>query len=229
MKVITDIECLPNFFCIVFAELDGEGIIAYEISSRRDDREYIIATILAYTLLAYNSHHYDDILMNYLIHSPDCTNYDLYLISKAIIDGDRDTIRPYKYNKPFDSIDVMTMIASSKLRVSLKHLQVVTNWHNVEEFECDWNEPLPEERWDDCIDYCKNDVLSLKHVCKLLKKDFELREYVQERKGFECRSMSPVSIAEMDMANAVAKKLGYSDTRKFMRDTVDKNSHVKKK
>ena len=224
MKVITDVECTSNFFCIVFAELDGEGIIAYEISSRRDDREYIIATILAYTLLAYNSHHYDDILMNYLIHNPDCTNHDLYLISKAIIDGDRDTIRPYKYNKPFDSIDVMTMIASSKLRVSLKHLQVVTNWHNVEEFECDWNKPLPEERWDDCIDYCKNDVLSLKHVCKLLKKDFELREFVQETTGIECRSKDPVKIAEYAMSEAIAKGLGYKSTDVFIRETVKSNT-----
>jgi len=225
LKVCYDIECVPNFFCIVFSPLDSDKVVSYEISERRDDRDQIKKVAEGYKLIGYNSHGYDDIMLRFLFDNMDCNNMDLYRMSKAIISKDRDTVNNYKYKKGLESIDIMTFLASSKLRKSLKHLQVVIKWHNLEEFEVDWDAELPKDRWDPCISYCVNDVLSLKAVCKELTKGFALREFVHEQTGLNVESLDPVKIAEYTMSQSIAKGLGM-EVDWFMRKTVNENVPV---
>jgi hypothetical protein len=151
---------------------------------------------------------------------------DLYKVSKDIITNNCAKYKKYKKDGSMESVDIMTMLASSKLRVSLKHLQVVINWHNVQEFEVDWDSELPMDQWDACIEYCFNDVLSLKAVCETLSKDFELRKFVQNTTGILCHSKDPVKIAEYTMAQAIAESKGL-DTDSFIWDTVESNVPVR--
>ena len=150
---------------------------------------------------------------------------DLYRMSKAIINNDRDVVNYYKYEQSIESIDIMTFLASSKLRVSLKHLQVIIKWHNLEEFEVDWDAPLPEERWEACIKYCINDVLSLKAVCKELESGFKLREFVAGETGLNVESKDPVKIAEYTMSKAIAEAEGMN-VDKWMRKKINENRPV---
>jgi len=221
-KLVYDIECLPNFFCVVFSELEGDKTLSFEISSRIDQRNVIISIIKKFKLIGYNSNHYDDILLEYLLKTPKCTNYELYLMSKKIIDNEKHN---YKYNRVIESIDIMTMLASSKLRVSLKHLQVIIKWDNVLEFEVDWNKELDESLFDECIEYCINDVLSLKAVCDNLKSGFELRDYVYETTGLDCYSRDPVKIAEYTMSKVIGESQG-KDVDYFIRETINSNEEI---
>lgn len=224
-KLVYDIECLPNFFCVVFSELEGDTTVAYEIHEHKDQRREIIAMCQTYQLISYNGHGYDDIMIKFLIANTDCVNEDLYQMSKAIINRDRDVVNYYKYKEGPESIDIMTQLASSKLRVGLKHLQVTIKWPNLEEFEVDWDKDLPEDRWEACIKYCVNDVLSLKAVCHARKKDFALRDYVAEQTGLSVHSKDPVKIAEYTMSDTVAKSQGKS-VDSWMRKTINKNEPV---
>lgn len=220
-KIIYDIESLPNFFCIVFSELEGNKTITYEISSRVNQRKEILKVCKSYWLIGYNNLHYDDILLNYIHRTPNCTAKTINKVSQGIINSTKYLYYPYKKGS-FTTSDVLPLLASSKLRVSLKHLQIITKWHNVQEFEIDWTKDLPESEWDNCIDYCINDVLSLKHVCKTLKKDFELRDYVFKTTGQNGYSKDPVKIAEYAMCDAIAKGLG-KNTEAFISETKENN------
>src|SRR6185312_15089104 len=210
-KVVEDSEVLPNFFCKVFQDMDSDKTIVCEISERRNDIKMIQTIAANYVLVNYNGSGYDDIILNYLLKNPDATNEQLYLLSKAVIDKDYEYYKPWKYGKTFDSIDVMTMLASSALRVSLKHLQVITQWHKVQEFEVDWDAPLPLEDFDKCIEYCINDVELLKHVCKLKKKDFENREKINEITSIDTRSMDGVNIGVALLMQEYTKVTGHKE------------------
>lgn len=231
-KVIYDIESLPNYFCVVFAQLNGDGIKKYEISSRRNDRDEILEMAKYSILIAHNAHGYDNLLMNYIFDNQTCTAQDINFISQTIIKAGKfenkqnrdlkNILYPYRHGRYFDSIDTMTLLASSKLRVSLKHLQVMIKWHNVLEFECNWEVDLPEDQWDECLDYCVNDVLSLKEVCLTLHKDFTLRDFVHETTGLDVHSKDPVKIAELTMCAAIAAG-NEEQVGTFMYETTQQN------
>lgn len=193
-KIVYDIEVLPNFFVGVFLDLETNRYVTCEISERKNDIVLLKKIFKHYTVIGYNNHHYDDIVCNFILTENNITNQGIYTISKAIIKNNYDIYKKYKYNKPFDSIDLMKMLASSALRVSLKHLQVITKWEKVEEFEVDWDSPLDIKLFDKCIDYCINDVKSTAHVCKLKNKDFVNREKINLLTNVDTRSMDGVNI-----------------------------------
>lgn len=220
--VIYDLEVLPNYFCGVFEAIDSDKCIVYEISKDRNDSYLIKAMANNFTLVGYNNHHYDDVFINFLLKEKIVTNEKLYYLSSLLVkrkeslrDEEKQFLNRYKYNKPFDSIDVLTMLASSKLRVSLKHLQVKIKWHRVQDYEVDWTKPLPCSDWGTLIDYCKNDVKSLKAVVKAKEKDFILRDQIQQKYGLDFRSMDGVKIAETLLCTHIAKQKGI-DIKEFM-------------
>ena len=204
---------------------------SYEISKRRNQRKQIVLIINNYNLISYNGNNYDDILLNYINEAPDCDERSINVLSQAIIKYGRtkdenilNIYKPFKYGL-VNSQDVMTMLASSKIRVSLKHLQVIIKWENVQEFECDWTVDLPEARWDECIKYCENDVLSLEAVCLQLEKDFQLRDFVEKQTGLDVKSKDPVKIAEYTMCKAITGLTGRNLDRK-MRQMANNNTRI---
>jgi hypothetical protein len=220
--VIYDLEVLPNFFCGVFEAIDSDKCVVYEISNEKNDSHLIKVMAMNFTLVGYNNHHYDDLFINMLLKEKDITNEKLYYLSslcvkrkECLTDNEKRHLNKYKYNKSFDSIDVLTMLASSKLRVSLKHLQVKIKWHRVQDFEVDWTQPLPEIDWETLIDYCINDVKSLKAVVRTKEKDFILRDQIQEKYGLDFRSMDGVKIAETLLCTHIAEQKGI-DIKEFI-------------
>lgn len=222
--VIYDLEVLPNYFCGVFEAIDSNKCVVYEISNEKNDSRLIKVMAMNFTLVGYNNHHYDDLFINMLLKEKDITNEKLYYLSslcvkrkECLTDNEKRHLNKYKYNKPFDSIDVLTMLASSKLRVSLKHLQVKIKWHRVQDYEVDWTKPLPQSDWGTLINYCINDVKSLKAVVKTKEKDFILRDQIQEKYGLDFRSMDGVKIAEALLCTHIAEQKGI-DIKDFMYD-----------
>jgi len=220
--VIYDWEVFSNFACICFESLWSDQKLVVEISNRVNTSKQLKSITDWYTLVGYNNHNYDDPLTQMLLTKKNVTNEDLFKMSQSLVknsyarsDEERKAINRYNYNKEFDSIDFMTMLASSKLRVSLKHLQVKIKWPKVLDFEVDWNEELPEERFDEAISYCFNDVSSLKAVVLSKAKDLDLRDKIQAKYGMDFRSMDGVKIAETMLCTHIAKGLGV-DLKEFM-------------
>ena len=110
--------------------------------------------------VGYNNHHYDDVIINYIIDfylrmknlTQKRINSSLFGLSQTIIDseeGNIDSWKKWKYLHCFKSMDLLTMMFSSKLRVGLKPMQVTMMFPNVQEYDGDFNEPIPVDKIDE--------------------------------------------------------------------------------
>ena len=220
--MIYDIEVFPNVFHCVVKDTDNEKLYKFEISERINQIEPLVTffTNKNYLLCGYNNKHYDDVIINYIIDYADVmlhkSVYDitksLFNLSQTLItseDGSIDRIKRWKYANYFESMDLLTMMFSSKLRVGLKSMQITMKYENVQEYDGDFNSFLPKDKIDEMISYNINDVNS---TCALFaqlveKGDIDLRLFIEKEYGFNALSMDSVKFGETLLAKKVCEEL----------------------
>ena len=207
--VVYDIEIFPNCFHCCCKDTETQELYKFEISKRKNQLTMLIDFFISKGTMfcGYNNHHYDDVIINYIIDFQDkmmnlhwyriCDS--LYNLSNTIInseEGDIDKFKRWKYAHYFHSMDLLTMQFSSKLRVGLKEMQVTMLYENVQEYDGDFNKPISENSIDEMIAYNINDVNSTESLLTKLKPDIELRLFIEEEYGIECLSMDSVKFGE---------------------------------
>ena len=207
--VVYDIEIFPNCFHCCCKDTETQELYKFEISKRKNQLTMLIDFFISKGTMfcGYNNHHYDDVIINYIIDFRDemmnlhwyriCDS--LYNLSNTIInseEGDIDKFKRWKYAHYFHSMDLLTMQFSSKLRVGLKEMQVTMLYENVQEYDGDFNKPISENSIDEMIAYNINDVNSTESLLTKLKPDIELRLFIEEEYGIECLSMDSVKFGE---------------------------------
>ena len=207
--VVYDIEIFPNCFHCCCKDTETQELYKFEISKRKNQLTMLIDFFVSKGTMfcGYNNHHYDDVIINYIIDFRDemmnlhwyriCDS--LYNLSNTIInseEGDTDKFKRWKYAHYFHSMDLLTMQFSSKLRVGLKEMQVTMLYENVQEYDGDFNKPISEDSIDEMIAYNINDVNSTESLLTKLKPDIELRLFIEEEYGIECLSMDSVKFGE---------------------------------
>ena len=159
-------------------------------------------------MCGYNNKHYDDIIINYIIHfcnrmkrlgySKICSS--LYYLSKEIISSEKtgniDKIKVYKYANYFYSFDLMMMLYSAKQQKSLKEIEILLHMPNVQEYEGSFDLQIQECDIDAMIEYNVNDVEATETLLNKVKEDVELRLEVEKEWGFDALSMSGVRFGE---------------------------------
>lgn len=167
----------------------------------------------------YNNLHYDNPIINYIIEYEDklmqyniptiCSS--IFNLSKTITTSSEDNIdawKHWKYQIWFDTFDILTMLYSNKLRVSLKEIQVTMQYPNVQEFVCDWTKPLPLEDFDSMIDYNINDIESTSELLNRCKKDVDLRIAIEDEYGVRVLSKDGVNIGMKILTQKYLEKTG---------------------
>lgn len=167
--VIFDCEVTKNFFGIVIKELDKEPIKMYNPSPLD------VAQLLKYRLVGFNNLKYDNHILYARILGAD--NYSLYLRSKDLIDGKKDA--EFKRAKDISWTDVLDF---SSEKMSLKKFEIKYNLPH-REFPMKWDQEVPEDRWDELMDYCTNDVIATEALFKILAPDFTARKILAELSG----------------------------------------------
>lgn len=153
----------------------------------------------------YNNIHFDNPIVNYMIdyyYGLSKLSYDkvcesLYNMSKIIItskDGQEDQWKKWKYQQWFESFDILTMLYSTQLRVGLKEMQVTMQYPNVQEFVYDWSKPLPEDLFEEMIQYNINDIESTAELLERCKKEVDLRIAIEDEYGVRVLSKDGVNI-----------------------------------
>lgn len=153
----------------------------------------------------YNNIHFDNPIVNYMIDyyyrlsklSYDKVCESLYNMSKIIItskDGQEDQWKKWKYQQWFESFDILTMLYSTQLRVGLKEMQVTMQYPNVQEFVYDWSKPLPEDLFEEMIQYNINDIESTAELLERCKKEVDLRIAIEDEYGVRVLSKDGVNI-----------------------------------
>ena len=209
--VVFDIEIFINFFCCSFRNTETLEINTFEISERKDDtKEFIKFLQNDFYFTGYNNIHFDNPISNYII---DYFNNDrftalqktqsIFNLAQVIIsDKTSKSWYKWKYANYFESIDLLTMMFSQNLRVSLKELQVTLMYPKVQEFVIDWKKALDIDKFDDVIKYNHNDILSTEALINYvdsngkysIQNDLKLRLDIKREYGIECLSKDGVGI-----------------------------------
>ena len=237
--VVYDIEIFPNCFHCCCKDTEIGQLYKFEISERKNQLEELVDFFLSVgqqnmrMFCGYNNHHYDDVIINYII---DYYNkltglsylricQSLFNLSQTIVEdeeGSREKVKRWKYAHYFESMDLLTMMFSQKLRVGLKTMQATMHYCNVYEYEGDFNEPIPSTEIDSMIEYNINDVESTEELLNRLKDQIDLRLFIEKEHGIDCLSMDSVKMAETFLLEEYSKKSGIpKNVIKEMRSPMD--------
>lgn len=233
--VVYDIEIFPNVFHCCCKDTENGNIYKYEISERKNQLEDLIKMFLTPGLIfcGYNNHHYDDMILNYIIdyqHKLTGLPYrrtcqSLFNLSQYIVEDkeeSREKLKRWKYAHYFKSMDLLTMMFSQKLRVGLKTMQVTMHYKNVQEYNGDFETSLPIDEIDKMIAYNTNDVESTTELLNQLEKEIELRLFIEQEHGIDCLSMDSVKMAETFLLEKYSEKSGIpKNVIKEMRSPMD--------
>lgn len=235
--IVYDIEVFPNFFHCTCKDTESNELYLFEISERKTQISELTDFFLNKDRLfcGYNNHHYDDVLINYITdysHSlsrKHCiiATQSIFNLSQTIISSEDSSIERYKrwkYAKYFDSMDLLTMMFSSKLRVGLKEMQLTMRYHNVLEYDGNFNDYVNPKDYQKIIEYNINDVESTTNLLQRLanKGEIDLRLFIEEEYGFNALSMDSVKFGETILAKKVCEEL-HIDKRQLetMRSPMD--------
>lgn len=235
--VITyDIEVFPNVFHCCCKNTETGQLYKFELSERKRDLISLVYFFMEKNVIfcGYNNKHYDDVIINYIIYhygilihkSVEQVCESLYNLSNAVIKAttmeEISKFKKWKYAHYFYSMDLLTMQFSSKLRVGLKSMQVTMHYKNVQEYDGDFGAYLPTCEIDKMITYNINDVESTEELLNRLKKDVELRLFIQDEYGIDALSMDSVKFGETILAKKYCEATGISMSElKEMRSPMD--------
>lgn len=164
-----DIEIFPNVFILVWKIQGKENRPVVLINPDPSIvREFCTANMRR---IGFNCRRYD----NHLIYAYAYRNYsveDLYRMSQAIINS---KISKYFIGEAYNlSYTDIYDFASAGNKKSLKKLEIEMGIHH-QEFGHPWDQPLPEECWEEAGDYCCNDVVATEAAFDYLHADYLAR------------------------------------------------------
>lgn len=215
-----DIEVFPNFFCVTFLSAKTNECKVFIIDDNKKQHLEIAEFAKSKWLIGYNSEAYDNIILNYIIKNPYCTNGDIYTLSKRIFKSQGKNVAPSLFyemfrellkNNSYKSTDLMRMHFSKKLRVGLKELECSLNYHNVQELQIDFDLPVDETQKIDIIDYNINDVRATKVLLKKSTSDIKLRIALEKEFNIDTFSKDGVNIGKALLALFIEKETGNRD------------------
>lgn len=206
---VYDIEIFPNVFHCTCKNTETGELSFFEISNRRNQLKELVDFFRINTQMfcGYNNKRYDDVIINYCIDLYDKLRWHNYIkicqslfnLSKCIIEseqGNSEKFKKWMYCNYFYSMDLLTMQFSSKLRVGLKEMQVTMHYKNVQEYSGNFDDWLKDSEIDKMIEYNINDVESTTELLNRLKKDIDLRLFIQKEYNIDALSMDSVKFGE---------------------------------
>jgi hypothetical protein len=206
--LVYDIEVFPNVFSCTVKNTENGEVLIFELSHRTKDcleeanRMVKLFTNEEYLFCGYNNIHYDNPIMNFFIANINSIPNDyqricstIHKLSQTIVTSETaESWKQWKYANNFATLDLLTMLFSQKLRVGLKEMQVTMQFHNVQEYEGNFNDYLPDEEIPKMLGYNLNDVDSTEELLNKCKADIDLRIGIQKEFGVDVLSKDGMSI-----------------------------------
>lgn len=204
---VFDIEIFPNVFTCTVKNTETKELIVFELSDRKNNLQEIVN--LFWTVrdpnvnkfnpdlktdkifCGYNNIHYDNPIINYIIdyhrvlqkHPVWEITKSLFNLSNVIIsssDNNFSSWSKWKYATYFETLDLLTMLFSNKLRVGLKEMEVTMQVKNVDEYKGNFQDWLPTSKIDDVLEYNRHDVEATEELLYRCKKDIDLRISIED-------------------------------------------------
>ena len=222
--LVYDIEVFPNVFSCTLVNSESNLVMVFEISDRTKDvikeANALVNLFLDDTFMfcGYNNIHYDNPIMNFIIENVKTIPNDyrrvcdaIYKLGKTIITSETsESWKRWKYADNFATLDLLTMLFSQKLRVGLKEMQVTMQYPNVQEYEGNFDDWLPDSEIDKMLQYNLNDVMSTLELLNRCKSDIDLRIGIQKEFGVNVLSKDGMSIGTEILKVKYLEKSGKS-------------------
>ena len=201
---VYDIEIFPNCFSLTIKNTETKEFQFFELSNRKNNLVDLVPLFLdkRYIFCGYNNIHYDNPIVNFIIEYKEILKkstrldieYNLFQLSQTIIKGDLEKWKKWKYANNFETLDLLTMLFSQKLRVGLKEMQVTMKYSNVQEYDGNFEAPIPEEDIPKMIQYNINDVNSTEELLYRCENDIKLRLNIEEEYGIKALNKDGVNL-----------------------------------
>ena len=165
-----DVEVFPNLFVICY-KFPGEEVVHFWTNPSAK----AVKSLFDLRLIGFNNRKYDNHIM--YAASLGYSNAELFEISQRIINNEKNATFREAYNLSYTDIyDFSTKKQSLKkweIELGIKH----------QENNLPWDQPVPEDQWDDVVEYCKNDVKATELVFNHLASDWGARKILAELSG----------------------------------------------
>jgi hypothetical protein len=176
--VIYDVEVYPNLFAIgwIYEDADDDTLVRMLNPTAQEVQELLDKT----RRIGFNNRGYDAHMC--WAASLGYDNQQLYELSQRIIaENDRRALFGAAYNS--DYADIYDMLPS-QAKSTLKKKQIEYGLPH-KEMDLPWDQPVPEDRIQDVLDYLKNDVLSTREVLRRRQGDLKARQILASLSGLE--------------------------------------------
>jgi phage/plasmid-associated DNA primase len=171
--IFYDVEVFPNLFVVCWKIRGKDRTVVKMINPKASDLESLLKSML----VGFNCRRYDNHIMYaaYIGY----TNLQLYELSQRIINGSANAMFGEAYNISYTDI---YDFASARNKMSLKKWEIKLGIHH-QELGLPWDQPVPEEKWNEVADYCCNDVVAEEVVFDHLAGDWAARQILAELSG----------------------------------------------
>jgi len=168
--VFFDVEVYSNLFVVCW-KYRGDSNVVKMINPTPQEVEQLFSL----RLVGFNNRRYDNHILwaRYMGYD----NEQLYKLSQKIIDGNVGSMFGEAYNVSYTDV-----YCFSSVKKGLKKFQIDLGIHHME-MDIPWDQPVPEERVKDVVEYCANDVISLEAVFDSREQDFVARQILAELSG----------------------------------------------
>lgn len=197
--VFYDIEVFPNVLMVNWKYQGEDRPVVRLINPSPDE----ISELIHKKLVGFNCRRYD----NHILYARTLgfTNAQMYELSQRIISGDKDAFFGEAYNISYT--DVYDFCSTKQ---SLKKWEIELGIHHKEN-AYPWDEPLPEEHWQEVAEYCDNDVIATEAVFNARQADFVARQ-IQVDIVKKLYGISNVSVN--DTTNSLSQKIIFGAERR---------------
>lgn len=166
--VFFDCEIFPNLFLLNWKKAGKDQKVVRMINPSSAD----IQDLLQYRLVGFNNRRYDNHMLYARILG--YTEYQLYELSQEIINAPKGESRQILFKEAYN-ISYTDVYDFCSKKQSLKKWEIELGIHH-KELGLPWDQPVPEERWEEVAAYCDNDVLATEAVWNARQADFVARE-----------------------------------------------------
>uniref|UniRef100_A0AAU7GY88 DNA polymerase n=1 Tax=Streptomyces phage Scarif TaxID=3158858 RepID=A0AAU7GY88_9CAUD len=170
--VFFDCEVYPNLFAICW-KYHGSPTVVKMLNPTPGEVENLLFN---FKLVGYNNRGYDNHIL--WARMMGASNEQLYRLSKRIIDEKDENAR---YGEAWNAsyADVLDYLS---VKESLKWWEIELGIPHVE-MDIPWDQPVPDEKIQQVLDYCANDVNALEAVFEANKQDFVARQILADLSG----------------------------------------------
>lgn len=201
--LIFDIEVVPNLVLVCFKRYGVKEEVTRWFNPTPNQLEWF----LEQPLVGFNNRAYD----NHIIYAryTGKTVYECYKLSKDIIDNKFNGFGPAYRLSYADAYD----IATKKQSLKKWEIELASKGKLVhhQEYALNWDEPIPEEKWDMISDYCANDVLATEAVWEAIQEEVRAREILSKLSGLTINERNRAHAASIIFGENKHPELVYTE------------------